>query len=73
MLAKLEQSIIKIISELKDKVLNLKDVVIKYLQEGNTRLDIKCNYLEKKVVSLEAKLSYRDQYGKGNNINVTRY
>ena len=67
-LAKIEQSIIKSISELKDKVLNLKDIVIKNLQEDNTRLQAKSNYLEKKVVSLEAKLNYRDQYGTGNNL-----
>ena len=34
-LAKLEQNIIKSISELKDEVLNLKDIVIKNLQEDS--------------------------------------
>ena len=34
-LAKLEQNIIKSISELKDEVLNLKDIVNKNLQEDN--------------------------------------
>ena len=37
-LARFEQNIIKSVSELKGKVLNLKDIVIKNLQEGNTRL-----------------------------------
>ena len=47
-LAKLEQKIIRSTSELKDKVLNLKDIVINNLQEDNARLYAKCNYLEKK-------------------------
>ena len=50
-----EQNVSASISELKDKVLNLKDIVIKNLQEDSTRLHAKCNYLEK-VVSLEARL-----------------
>ena len=37
LLAKLEQNIIKSICEAKDKVLNLKDIVIKNVEEGNTR------------------------------------
>ena len=66
-LAKLEQKIIKSTSELKDEVLNLKDIVINNLQEDNARLHAKCNYLEKKVVSLETKLNHLDQYGRRNN------
>ena len=67
-LAKLEQNIIKGISELKDEVLNLKNIIIKNLQEGNARHDAKCNYFEKKVVSLEAKLNHLSQYGRRNNL-----
>ena len=37
LLAKLEQNIIKSVCEAKDKVLNLKDIVIKNVEEGNTR------------------------------------
>ena len=66
-LVKLEQNIIKSISELEDKVLNLQDIVIKNLQEDNAKLHAKCNYLEK-VVSLEAKLNHLDQYGRRNNL-----
>ena len=58
------------ISELIDEVLNLKDIVIKNLQKDNARLHAKCNYLEKKVVSLEAKLNHLDQYGRRNNLVI---
>ena len=58
----------KRINELKDEVLNLKDIVIKNLQEDNARLHAKCNYLEKTVVSLETKLTHLDQYGRQNNL-----
>ena len=62
-LAKVEQNIIKSISECKDEVLNLKDTIIKNLQgDSNTRLHASCNYLEKKVVSLETKLNHLNQY-----------
>ena len=67
-LAKLELNIIKSISELKDEALNLKDMVIKNLKEENARLHFKCNYLEKKVVSLETKFNHLDQYGRGNSL-----
>ena len=67
-LAKFEQNIIKSISELKGEVLNLKDIVVKNLQEDNAKLHAKCNYLEKKVVSLETKLNHLDQYGRRNNL-----
>ena len=58
----------KSINELKDEVLNSKDTVMKNLQEGNARLHAKCNYSEKKVVSLETKLNHLDQYGRKYNL-----
>ena len=71
LLAKLEQNIIKSICEAKDEVLNLKDIVIKNVQEGNTRCHGKWHYLEKKVVSLGTKLNYLDQYFRRNNLVLT--
>ena len=67
-LAKLEQTIIKGICGAKDQVLNLKDIVMKNVQEGNTRRYAKWNYLEKKAVSLETKLNHLDQYARRNNL-----
>ena len=52
-LAQFRQNIIKNISELKYEVLNLRDIVIKNLQQDNTRLHAKSNYVEKKFVLLE--------------------
>ena len=67
-LAKLELNIIKSINELKDEALKLKDMVVKNLKEENPILHFKCNYLEKKVVSLETKFNHLDQYGRRNSL-----
>lgn len=44
-------SITKSISDLRDEILNLKNIVIKRLQEQNEKLNNKCNRLEKRFVS----------------------
>ena len=55
------------VSSLRDEFLNLKDIVIKRLQDENTRLQSKCKSLEDKVTSLEENLNSLDQYGRRNN------
>ena len=45
-LDKLEKPIVQSINGLKDKIINLKDMVIKYLQDENARLKEKCEKLE---------------------------
>ena len=69
---KLEENIINHInasvSSLRDEFLNLKDIVIKRLQDENTHLQSKCKSLEDKVTSLEKNLNSLDQYGRRNNI-----
>ena len=67
-LARLEPNIIKSISELKDEAYHLKDMVIKNLKKENARLHFKCNYLERRVVSLETKFNHLDQYGRRNSL-----
>ena len=62
---------VKSISELKDEVLNLKDIVIKILQKCDTRFHAKCNYLEKKDFSLETKLNHLSQYCRRNNLELS--
>ena len=68
---KLEENINHInasVSSLRDEFLNLKDIVIKRLQDENTRLESKCKSLEDKVTSLEENLNSLDQYERRNNI-----
>ena len=45
-LDKLEKSIVQSINSLKDEIINLKDIVIKNLQDESTRLKVKCAKLE---------------------------
>ena len=53
---------------LKDEISNLKDIVIKHLQEENQNLWQKCNKLEEKIVKLESEQNSLAQYGRRNNI-----
>ena len=67
-LDKLEKSIVQSINGLKDKIINLKDMVIKYLQDENARLKEKCEKLENRVAILESNHNDLAQYGRQNNI-----
>ena len=51
--------------------LNMKDVIIKRLQDENELLHSKCSNLEDKVVSLESSVNQVEQYWRRNNIVVT--
>ena len=53
-LDKLEKSIVQSIISLKDKIINLKDILIKNLQDENARLKKKCKKLENRVTILES-------------------
>ena len=57
---------------IKDKeLLNIKDVVLKNLQDENQRLRSKIGNLEKKVISLEGNGNLLEQYGRRNNLEIT--
>ena len=60
-----------IIDSLKDEISNLKDTVIKRLQEENQILRQKCNKLEAKIVKLETEQNSLAQYGRRNNIVIS--
>ena len=51
--------------------LNIKDVVIKNLQDENQGLRSKIENLEKKVISLEGNGNLLEQYGRRNNLETT--
>ena len=53
-LDKLERSIVQSINSLKDEIINLKDIVIKNLQDENARLKEKSEQPENRVAILES-------------------
>ena len=75
---KMESNILEQISSskvdvrsMKDEFLNMKDVVIKRLQDENALLRSRCSKLEDKVVSLESSVNQVEQYGRRNNIVIS--
>ena len=69
-LAKIEENIISTINCLEEEIINLKDIVIKRLQEEN-KLQEKCSKLENDIVSNEFSVNALEQYGRRNNIVVS--
>ena len=67
-LDKLEKSKIQSINSLKDEIINMKDIVIKNLQEENARLKVKFEKLENRVAILESNHNDLVQYGRRNNV-----
>ena len=58
------------VNSMKDEFLNMKDVIIKHLQDENELLKARCSKLEDKVVSLETSVNQVEQYGRRNNIVI---
>ena len=58
-------------SSLKDEISNLKDTIIKRLQEENQNLRQKCNRLEAKIVKLEKEQNSLAQYGRRNDTVIS--
>ena len=54
----------------RDEVINLKDVIIKRLQEENDLLQARCSKLKNKVIDLELSINHIEQYGRRNNIVI---
>ena len=67
-LVKLEENIINCINNLKEEIVNLKDIIIKRLQDENEKLRAKCSTLENKVITLEQNLNSLGQYGRRKNL-----
>ena len=51
-------------ADLKNGINNLKDIIIKRLQDENQRLQEKCKKLEEKVISIETDVNSLNQYGR---------
>ena len=58
------------ITNLKGEVINLKDAIIKSLQDENKRLKTKVNVLENKIIDLEIQNNHVDQYNRRNNVEI---
>ena len=67
----LEKKLISRFNGLDKEKLNLKDVIIKNLQEENQSLRKKVSDLESKVISLESDHNSLEQYGRRNNIEIS--
>ena len=58
------------ITNLKGEVINLKDAIIKSLQDENKRLKTKVHVLENKIIDLEIQNNDVDQYSRRNNVEI---
>ena len=56
--------------DIKDKMINLKEVIIRNLQNENKRLNDEVNQLQEKIISLESKSNLVEQYGRRNNMEI---
>lgn len=65
-------SITTLKNELKYEAINMKEVVIKRLQEENEPLKVQCSKLEDKLSAFQSFTNNLDQYGISNNIILSR-
>ena len=54
-----------------NQVINLKDIIVKNLQDENKRLKTKVNVLENKIIDLEIQNNNVDQYSRRNNVVIS--
>ena len=59
------------VTNLKDEVINLKDIIIKNLQDENKCLKTKVNTEENKINDLEIQNNNVDQYSNRNNVEIS--
>ena len=60
----------KSFNDIKDEIINLKQVKIKNFQNENKRLNDVVNQLQEKTISLESKSNSVEQYGRRNNMEI---
>ena len=64
----MEDNIVNWINSLKDEIINLKEIVIRNLQDENEKLRCRCERLEKQCSKYESDHNALAQYGWWNNI-----
>ena len=67
----LETKLLARFDKVQNDLLNVKDIIIKYLKEENKRLRRRISCLDKKVISLESRYNMLEQYGSRNNLEIT--
>ena len=70
-LSKFESNLMQHITNIKDKVINLKHTITKNLQDENTRLKAKVNVLENKFIGLEIQNNNVHQYSRRNDAEIS--
>ena len=70
-LSKVESNLMQNITILKDEVINLKDIIVKNLQDENKRLKTKVNVLENTIIDLEIQNNSLDQHSRRNNVEIS--
>ena len=70
-LSKVESNPVQNIINLKDEVIDLKDIIIKNLQDQSKLLKTKVNILENKIIDLEIQNNNVDQYSRRNNVEIS--
>ena len=62
-ISSLETKLLAPFDEVQIELLNVKNIIIKHLQEENERLRKRVSFLDKKVISLESRHNTLEQYG----------
>ena len=70
-LSKVKFTLIQNITNLKDEVISLEDIIIKNFQDENKRLKTKVNVWENKIIHLEIQNNNLDQYSRRNNVEIS--
>ena len=64
----MEDNTVNRINSLKDKIINLKEIVLRKLQDENEKLRRRCERLEKRYSQCESDHNALTQYGRRNNV-----
>ena len=68
-ISKVESNLMQNITILKDKVINLKDIIVKNLQDENKLVKTKVNILENAIIDLEMQNNNLNQQSRRNNVS----
>ena len=70
-ISSLETKLLAHFDEVQNELLNIKNIIMKNLQEENKRLQKRGSVLDKKVISIESRHNILEQYGRRNNLEIT--
>ena len=70
-ISSLETKLLARFDEVQNELLNIKNIIIKNLQEDYERLRKRVSCLDKKLISIESRHNMFEQYGRRNNFEIT--